>query len=809
MRKSMLLMLFTACLLLLASCNCEHTYKWNILKAATCTESGEREGVCTECGGKITETIPAGHVEMIDEAVEPACLTKGRTEGRHCSLCGEVFQESEAIPALGHIYTEWEIDTEKHQRVCTGCGKTQRSKHNIPSGEKECTDCGYKEIIPTPTKDTKYTVTDLGNFTRTIYLRVNDGGYRNDGTPVIYTVSDGNPKALFIMLHAETGEILLEKELEKSSGAWGVFTHSSGDVYISGHGTPYFYRFDNKTEEIIPIGELPHGSSLGTGMCETNDGRIFSGSTESLYFWGYDPKTGKFITDMPYLVLDAASHSIAYDKKENKLYVAVFSKDSKNYLFRVDPDTKKKEDITPKEYKNKPKFQFYDMMVFGDILMIRYPSTSETIFFNIREDKLMGFNQEGKTGAKWPMLTYCRTPAADPEDDTRFYSVVDSKLTLFDTKTMTYKITSVPGPVQMIKMVMLKLDQKKHPGYSVCGLQSHLGKIQFVNIKNKKHVSITTKVQGGKNEGNCLTVTDSGILVIGGNYGGGTGFYNIKTGERSFYSGIGQQEGTCAFGNKVFFGSYPTAQLSMIDTDASSIKHSPLLNMGKAASISGYHNQDRPYNFLPIYEKGLMAVATIPAKGFTTGAIALIDGRTGVTAYHAKFPVEHMSAASLAYSDGKLFMGTTVAAGSGTSARAYQALLISMDVDTKEVKKYDLPFTVRGILTMCTDDNGKIWGMAWNNIFCFDPKTEKFEFSKKLDINCNNGGWRDLKMTLGGDGTCVFISGVYTKNLYRFDLITKEFDLIAEGVGSLHTSDKEGNFYFINGTNVNKVTFEY
>ncbi len=809
MKKSMLFILFAVCLLLLSSCNCDHTYEWNILKAATCTESGEREGTCTECGAMITETVPAGHVEVIDEALEPACLTKGKTEGKHCSLCGEVFLESETIPALGHVYTEWEFDSEKHQRVCTGCGKTQKMEHNIASGEKECAECGYSKVVPTPNKDTEYTVENLGNFTKTIYLRVNDGGYRNDGTPVIYTVSDGNPMALFIMLHAETGEILLERELEKSSGAWGVFTHSSGDVYITGHGSPYFYKFDHKTEKIILIGELPKDSSMGQAICETSDGKIFSGSTESLYFWGYDPGTGKFI-DMPYLIYGATKYSaVAYDKKENDLYVSVLTKDAKNYLFRVDLETNKKEDITPAEYRNNPKFQFYDMMIFGDILIIRYPSTSETIFFNIREDKLVAFNQQGKTGAKWPMKTYCRNPAADPEDDTRFYSVVDNKLTLFDTKTMTYKITDIPGPVQMIKMVMLKLDQTKYPGYSACGLQSHLGKMQFVNIEKKKYVSITTKVQGGKNEGNCLTLTDSGLLIIGGNFGGSTGFYDTKTGEKFYYSKIGQQEGIAAYGNKVFLGSYPTAQLSLINTDVSLTSHTALLNMGKAPSISGYNNQDRPYNLLPIYEKGLMAVATIPAQGFTTGAIALLDGETGATKYHAIFPIKNMSAASLAYSDGKLFMGTTVAAGSGTSSIATQALLVAMDVDSKEIKTYDLPFSARGILALCTDDNGKIWGMGYNNIFCFDPETEKFEYTQKLDLICNNGGWRDLKMSLGGDGTCVFLSNSHTKDFYRFDLETKAFDIIAEDIGCYHQGDEEGNFYFIDGVNVNKLAFKY
>ena len=45
-----------------------------------------------------------GHTEAVDTAVVPTCTETGLTEGKHCSVCGEILVAQEVVLATGHDY---------------------------------------------------------------------------------------------------------------------------------------------------------------------------------------------------------------------------------------------------------------------------------------------------------------------------------------------------------------------------------------------------------------------------------------------------------------------------------------------------------------------------------------------------------------------------------------------------------------------------------------------------------------------------------------------------------------------------------
>ncbi len=110
----------------------QHSYT-AVVTAPTCTEQGFTTYTCTECGDEYVDdyTELAAHTPVIDPAVNPTCVEKGKTEGSHCGVCGLVLKKQALISTVDtHRMEESIVKLPTYEEAgevlytCTDCGKT-------------------------------------------------------------------------------------------------------------------------------------------------------------------------------------------------------------------------------------------------------------------------------------------------------------------------------------------------------------------------------------------------------------------------------------------------------------------------------------------------------------------------------------------------------------------------------------------------------------------------------------------------------------------------------------------------------------
>ena len=203
---------------------------------ATCTAAGEKTETCV-CGlTRTTESTAKGHTEETIPAVPATCTTAGKTEGKKCSVCGEVLEAQQEVPATGHTpdsFWTYGAIADKHYKKCLTCGEiAETADHTWNDGEittepttttegvktYTCTACGDTKTEVVPKTEEGYILSYEASSSKGIVIRSNiptttgkykltfasdDGGFttgissRNYETYSLLAIFAGRPRTTY------------------------------------------------------------------------------------------------------------------------------------------------------------------------------------------------------------------------------------------------------------------------------------------------------------------------------------------------------------------------------------------------------------------------------------------------------------------------------------------------------------------------------------------------------------------------------------------------------------------------------------
>ena len=247
----------------------DHTHKYTaVVTAPTCTENGYTTYTCP-CGDSYVgdQTSAKGHTETVINGKDATCTESGLTEGKKCSVCGEILLEQSVIPALGHawdngIITKEPTETETGIKTftCSNCGETKTESIPVLAHTHN-----YEAIVTAPTCIEKGYTThtcSCGDSYTDSYVNTTDhimGKWEQIKAPTC-TENGEETRKCTTCNHVETREIHKTAHQYESTVTAPTCTEIGYTTFVCSCGNTF-------TEDEIPA--LGHTLKTGTGKDST------------------------------------------------------------------------------------------------------------------------------------------------------------------------------------------------------------------------------------------------------------------------------------------------------------------------------------------------------------------------------------------------------------------------------------------------------------------------------------------------------------------------------------------------------------
>ncbi|MBE6740923.1 MAG: hypothetical protein E7570_01330 [Ruminococcaceae bacterium] len=246
----------------------EHRFGDPIVVGYRCDIEGKNIYTCQDCGYEETEIVPVGHREVVTyDSYAATCTENGHETVIKCLACGQIIQDGNSIPAIGHNWdydnVEWKLATS--DGFITGSASVKCNndeEHSISAPITVTEQEGGYLLEATINGRTVSKTLNIGTDIYTVSVQSSGGG----------TIST-TPTAAFpgetirIFSYPETGKFLYQATLVAGSETLlddDTFTMPSRNVTVKGLfadaapnqcGPKAYWKVDADTETLIIYGE--------------------------------------------------------------------------------------------------------------------------------------------------------------------------------------------------------------------------------------------------------------------------------------------------------------------------------------------------------------------------------------------------------------------------------------------------------------------------------------------------------------------------------------------------------------------------
>ncbi|MFI5490395.1 hypothetical protein [Micromonospora echinaurantiaca] len=624
------------------------------------------------------------------------------------------------------------------------------------------------------------TVTDFG--VQSTALTVFEGHLGTDaaGQPAWYGVQMGTP-GVVAMVDPVNRTHRATFELPDSSGGWGITQSDDGTVYAGSYPNAHVYRIDPATSAVTDLGAPVAGQTVLYGFRPGRDGRIYGGTYPGSHVFSYSPTEGF----RDYGSMYPGQHyaiDVAVDPDREVLWAAV---GTGGHLIRLDLRTGEKRDIWPAELQgdvNHP----YDINLVGGRLFVK-------------RSKLQALVLDPDTGAVLAdnFTISSRGISGLAPDGRTVYFTSGTSLWHYDLATDTL------GPVRDAGGAEVR---SGGPGVGFGFLDGRLHAL----IGNYFGDALWYDPTTGANErfklpfphqpidiNNITTAPDGRVytnLYINGNLSA----LDPATGTATNLGRIGQADGFGWHDGIMYQGVYPNASVHAYDPNK---PFRAGTNPRELFRLQADHGQNRPVAFADAGTA--MYIGSTPDYGMFGGALTRYDYTTGQHTVQRDI-VPDQGVISLAVVGDTLWGGSSINGGGGTTPRATEARLFTVDLDTGAVTDRGVPVPgASSVTSLAAGPDGRLWGLADNTLFVVDPISGALV--RRVTLPGRYGGVQDDLFVNPDEHVYVSLDGY----LLRVDPLSYAVTVLRDAGTYRLTQDRQGNLWFRSGAKGNNNAVQY